>query len=114
MNNGVTVEQGAASQSGGIGYNLYMAYNTMEEIASKYNALGNYVAEEWPAIKDMLRNNWVGPDEQGYEETLVKKISACYRNASILAQNAISVVRAYALKWVESQKIMFYQHLIVQ
>ena len=105
MNNNVSVQYGAVGpQAGGIGYNLYRAYNTMEEIAAKYNALGNYVSEEWPIIRNVLRNNWVGPDEQGYEQSLVNKISACYRNASVLAQNAVSVIRDYALRWVESQR----------
>ena len=93
-----------APQAGGIGYNLAKAYNMMEEIANKYIALGNYISEEWPSIKNALRINWVGPDEQGYEEILVKKIVDCYGKATLLAQNAINRIQAYALDWVEKQK----------
>lgn len=88
----------------GVGYNLKYAIDTMKTIESQFKNLGNYLSENWNSVVNVLRVNWVGIDEQGFEQKLSEKIKLCYKNSSDLTQQAINNVQKYANDWIEAQQ----------
>lgn len=87
-----------------IGYNIKKAEEVAENIAVKYNALGNSIADEWPSIVDALHANWVGEDEADFETKFAERINNLYFNSSTLAKSCVETIGALCNAWIEFQQ----------
>lgn len=87
-----------------VGFNVKKAEELMEEIAKSYNDLGNYASTAWEGVVRTLHNEWVGEDEQDFEEKLAKRICDLYVNAYNLADSSIKTVKNLAEAWNKFQR----------
>lgn len=87
-----------------IGYNIKKAEEVAENIADKYSALGNSIADEWPSIVDALHTNWVGEDEADFETKFAERVNTLYSNSSELAKSCIRTIGELCNAWIEFQQ----------
>lgn len=87
-----------------IGFNLKKADDLVEQIIEDYNNLGIYTAEQWGPLKETLRKEWVGPDEQSFEKNLVKRICDLYVASYNLASNCTKTIAELSDQWVSFQR----------
>lgn len=86
-----------------IGYNINKAEEVVENIAAKYNDLGNYMGSEWPSVTKALHDNWVGDDEADFEKELANRINTLYRDARNLAVSCTETICNLGNAWIEFQ-----------
>lgn len=87
------------SNNTAIGYNVSKANELMKEIKKAYDDLGLYASQEWDPVVKELQENWVGEDEQDFEEVLAQRICTLYMNACQLANNCILTIKGLAEAW---------------
>lgn len=87
-----------------VGYNVSKTNKLMEDIKKAYEDMKLYITDEWPTLLNVLHTEWVGEDEQDFEDKLAQKICNLYENAYNLAQNSITTVYGLANSWYEFQK----------
>ena len=86
-----------------IGYNVKQAEEVMKEIKNAYNELGLYTSGEWSNLVDTIQAEWVGEDEQDFEQEFAKRLCKLYVNAYNVAQGAISTIAGLVDAWYEFQ-----------
>ena len=86
-----------------IGYNVKQANELMDNIAEAYKNLGIYTREQWNGVVDALQANWVGEDEQDFEQKLADRICNLYLNASNLAEGCVNTIAGLAQAWYDFQ-----------
>ena len=86
-----------------IGYNVKQANELMDNIADAYKDLGIYTREQWNGVVDALQANWVGEDEQDFEQKLADRICNLYLNASNLAEGCINTIAGLSQAWYDFQ-----------
>lgn len=86
-----------------IGYNVKQANELMDNIAEAYKNLGIYTNEQWKGVVDALQANWVGEDEQDFEQKLAQRICNLYINASKLAEGCVNTIAGLSQAWYDFQ-----------
>lgn len=87
-----------------IGFNLKKADEMIERVVEEYNNLGIYTSEQWLPLKETLRKEWVGPDEQNFEKNFVKRICELYVTSYNLASNCTKTLAELSDQWVSFQR----------
>lgn len=86
-----------------IGYNIREAESVMKQIKDAYNELGLYTSGEWENLVGTIQANWVGEDEQDFENEFAKRLCKLYVNAYNVAQSAIGTIAGLVEAWYEFQ-----------
>lgn len=94
----------AGAAAGRIGYNVSQTKTLMQNIEACYNSLGTTIQSEWETVQATLKSNWVGEDEQDFEDKLAKRISEMYTNTYNLCNNSLSTIFNLAKAWHEFQQ----------
>ena len=87
-----------------VGYNVNAARDMNDKIISEYKKVAEVIKEEWPAVQTELQANWVGPDEQSFENEFAKKICTLYVNCHNLADICSKNIAALCNSWINFQK----------
>ena len=87
-----------------IGYNIQKGEELRDKICYAYEALGLYAEEQWEPVKNTLRNNWVGEDEQDYEKKLIEKICKLYVDSYNIVNSATTTIKNLTNAWFEMQR----------
>ena len=86
-----------------IGYNVGQAKQLMEDIAQNYKDLANTISGEWDTVVSTLQTEWIGEDEQNFEEKFAARICELYKNAHELAKGSCETIADLAESWQKFQ-----------
>lgn len=87
-----------------LGYNPKAAVDLMETIVKHYNDLGTRLSADWVSVKNSLRTEWVGGDEQSFEREFVKKLCGLYVQSYDLTSNCVKNIKIVLDNYIETQK----------
>lgn len=87
-----------------VGYNVQKASDLMQALATKYAGLDQIIVSEYKKVSATLRENWVGEDEQHYEQYLANKFNYLYAQSGKLVEVAVQNIYATTLSWIEFQR----------
>lgn len=87
----------------GIGYNQSQVVEVVENMKGALSSLKTAMQDNWPTMKSTFRANWVGEDEDGFEESFRQAIVAMYENCDRVSVNAIKFIVDVANNWAEWQ-----------
>lgn len=86
-----------------IGYNVKKAEELMKSLEKSYKEIKVYTQDEWETLYKVMRDNWVGEDEQDFEQQFVRRICKLYVDAANLVKSAVETVGGLANVWIEFQ-----------
>ena len=87
-----------------VGYNVQKASDLMQALATKYAGLDQTIVSEYKKVSATLRENWVGEDEQHYEQYLANKFNYLYAQSGKLVEVAVQNIYATTQSWIEFQR----------
>lgn len=86
-----------------IGFDLAKADKLVETIGKTWKKLILYQKDEWKDLRKILRNEWIGPDEQQFEQTFVTRIKELYELSGKTVANTAAAVLLHATTWANWQ-----------
>ena len=87
-----------------LGYSPSNAVNLIKKIVAHYSAIGTTITDSWPTLRDSLRTEWIGGDQQSYENEFVKKICGLYVTSYELTKNCVNNIKVVLDNYIEVQK----------
>lgn len=87
-----------------IGYNVKHAQDLVDDIAESYNKIKTYTKEGWHDLSETMRKEWVGEDEQDFEQEFINKICTIYEETAELVKSAVGTIGNLANNWINFQK----------
>ena len=85
------------------GYNIDNINSLMNNIVDKYNSLDETISSEFNTLKDALRTNWVGEDEQDFEQVVRQKLNDLYKHAYSAVQYSVDCIAKAGNDWITNQ-----------
>ena len=61
------------------------------------------MAEGWPEVVNVMQTQWIGPDEQNFEDKLAKRFVELYQNCVEVIQSSFTNIVAFAQAWEDMQ-----------
>ena len=86
------------------GFNVQGVDEVLNNLKKSYDTLGEKMATPWPALQQAMQDNWVGPDEQSYEERFAKDVCNLYVACKEVIQTLINNITKLGQSWEEFQK----------
>ena len=86
-----------------IGYNVKEAETVMNAVGTAFKNLGIYTQDQWQGVVKALQDNWIGEDEQDFENKLASRICTLYENAYTLASGSIDTIANLTQAWYDFQ-----------
>ena len=86
------------------GFNVHEIDEVLANLKRSYDTLGDKMATPWPALQQAMQDNWVGPDEQSYEERFAKDVCNLYVACRDVIQTLINNISKLGQSWEEFQK----------
>lgn len=86
-----------------IGYNVSKINSLMDDIAIKYNTVCADIRTQWAVLKNVLRKEWIGPDEIDFEKRLIERLNKLIESTEILARNSVDVMYELGVAWADFQ-----------
>ena len=86
------------------GFNVHEVDEVLRSLKNSYDTLGDKMATPWPALQQAMQDNWVGPDEQSYEERFAKDVCNLYIACKDVIQTLITNIAKLGQSWEEFQK----------
>lgn len=88
-----------------VGYNIAKSKEVMEQIVNQYCDLIANMDDEFQGISATLQREWIGEDEQSFEQELAKRFDILQFEAYNLASNCVHTIGGLAQAWFNFQKM---------
>ena len=86
-----------------IGYNVNKINAVMDDVSSACVSFSSKVGSSFEAVKSVMRREWVGPDQQDFEEELIKRLNKLLENTKALANNTSDNLYNLGVAWADFQ-----------
>lgn len=90
--------------SNNVGFNITKINDLLKEVAQSYNQIGEAICNDWSAFDNIIRTNWIGPDEVSNENELIDNIYYLYEKCREGIDDIITQIVNIGDYWIEFQK----------
>lgn len=92
-----------AANSGKLGFDLKKADELVDNIGRTWKDLVLYEKEEFKKVQKTLQEEWVGPDEQQFEQVFSLRLRKLYDLTEQTVTQASGAIATYAANWASWQ-----------
>lgn len=85
------------------GYNVNEINELMNTMNDAFLKVGEAMAEGWPEVVNVMQTQWVGIDEQNFEDKLAKRFVELYNNCQVVVETSFKNIVAFAQAWEDMQ-----------
>lgn len=86
-----------------IGYNVNKINEVMQEVNAACVSFSSKVGGSFEAVKAVMRREWIGPDQQDFEEELIKRLNKLLENTKLLSINTNENIYNLGCAWADFQ-----------
>ena len=95
--------------SNNVGFNITKINDLLEKVAKSYNQIGEAICNDWSAFDNIIRTNWIGPDEVSNENELIDNIYYLYEKCREGIDDIITQIVNIGDYWIDFQNIQAIQ-----
>ena len=85
--------------AGAIGYNVANAKKLADDVVDIHTQLKQTITSEWDALLSIMEREWVGEDEQNFEDIFSKRICTLYVNSYNLTKSCAEDILRLINSW---------------
>ena len=86
-----------------IGYNVNKINEVMQDVNAACVSFSSKVGNSFESVKSSMRREWIGPDQQDFEEELIKRLNKLLENTKALAINTNQNLYNLGVAWADFQ-----------
>lgn len=86
------------------GYNEEKINELIDNLKKSYSDVGETITGAWPSVSSVLRENWIGEDEQSYEKAFVKRVDELYLSAAQVVNSVLTQFKSLGDSWYAFQQ----------
>ena len=93
------------NENGKVGFNTSKVQTLINNIVDIHTDLKTTITSEWGTVKSTLQKEWVGEDEQRYEEILIRRICGLYSASYVVVRECAGAMETIAAEWAQFQEL---------